>query len=222
VVIGLVAGLVLLIVVAVVLVLTLGGGDDDDTVTAGASSSSSSAPSTTSSAPSSPTSSAPVPPPSGGFTAAPSGGADVTGFVAQLPVDFDDCADAPLAGDGDVAAAACGAALTQPGPEAAAFYLYPDQSTLDQVFSSDVTEEGLAEFAVEDDCSTGTGYGEWTYSGGEVGGQVACQIAADGYVVVAWTDDQYLTEGVVRAPGTTQAEVSALYDWWTANSEYQG
>jgi hypothetical protein len=221
VVIGLVSGLVLLIVVAVVLALTLGGGDDD-TVTAGSSSSTSSAPSTTASSSPGPSPGTAAPAPSGGFTAAPSGGADVAGFVAQLPVDFDDCADAPLAGDGDVAAAACGAALTQPGPEAAAFHLYPDQDTLDSVFSSDVTEEGLAEFAVEDDCSTGTGYGEWTWSGGQRGGQVACQIATDGYVVVAWTDDQYLTEGVVRAPGTTQTEVSALYDWWTANSEYQG
>ncbi|WP_171058115.1 hypothetical protein [Modestobacter altitudinis] len=220
--IGLVSGLVLLIVVAVVLVVTLGGGDDDDTVAAGSSSSDSSAPATTASPSSSPSPGPATPSPSGGFTAAPSGGADVTGFVGQLPVDFDDCADAPLAGDGDVAAAACGSALTQPGPEAAAFYLYPDQVTLDSVFSADVTEEGLAEFAVEDDCSTGTGYGEWTYSGGEHGGQVACQIAGDGYVVVAWTDDEHLTEGVVRAPGTTQAEVSALYDWWTANSEYQG
>jgi hypothetical protein len=221
VVIGLVSGLVLLIVVAVVLALTLGGGYDD-TVTAGSSSSTAGAPSTTATRPPSPSPSTAAPAPSGGFTAAPSGGADVTGFVAQLPVGFDDCADAPLAGDGDVAAAACGAALTQPGPEAAAFYLYPDQGTLDAVFSSDVTDEGLPEFAAEDDCSTGTGYGAWTYSGGEQGGQVACQMADDGYVVVAWTDDQYLTEGVVRAPGTTQAEVSALYDWWTTNSGYQG
>jgi hypothetical protein len=51
---------------------------------------------------------------------------------------------------------------------------------------------------------------EWTCTGGEQGGQVA------------WTDDQHLTEGVVRAPGATQAERSALYDWWTADSEYQG
>jgi hypothetical protein len=216
-----VSGLVL-IIVAVVLALTLGGGDDDDTATAGSTSSTSSAPSTTATPSPGPSPGTAAPAPSGGFTAAPSGGADVTGFFAQLPVDFDDCVDAPLAGDGDVAAAACGAALTQPGPEAGAFYLYRDQGALDSAFSSDVTEGGLPEFAVEDDCSTGTGYGGWTYSGGEQGGQVACQIADDGYVVVAWTDDQYLTEGVVRAPGTTQAEVSALYDWWTANSEYQG
>jgi len=140
-----------------------------------------------------------------------------------LPADFTDCADGDLAGDGDVAAAACGAATSQPGPQEAMFYLYPDVSTLDTVFQTDVSQEGLTEFPADDttDCSTQTGFGEWQYTDGTRGGSVACQITSDGHVFVAWTDDEFLTEGVVRSTGTSQADVSALYDWWTQNSNYQ-
>jgi preprotein translocase subunit SecG len=204
-----VAVLVLVVVVAVVLVVAL-GGDDTSTASGGSSSSTSAAPSTSSSAS------------SGGFSSAPSGSADAAGFIGQLPADFTDCAGEQLAGDGDVAAASCGAALTQPGPAEAEFYRYPDATTLASTFQSHLTDEGLTEFVDGSTCSTGTGYGPWTYTDGTPGGQVGCQITGDGHVLVAWTDDEFLTEGVVQAPGTTQAEVSALYDWWTANSEYQG
>ncbi len=37
---------------------------------------------------------------------------------------------------------------------------------------------------------------------------------------ILWTDDEYLTEGIVRLPGSTQAEVATLYDWWLTNSNY--
>jgi len=90
------------------------------------------------------------------------------------------------------------------------------------VFASDVSDEGLTEFAGDADCSTGTGYGTWTYADGTPGGQVACQITDDGHIVVAWTDDEFLTEGAVRSPGSTQDEVGALYEWWTEHSDYQG
>ena len=211
-----VAALVLLVVVAVVLVVTLGGDDEDTTASDGTSPASSSAAPSASTSAESPSTSA-----SGGFSSAPSGGGDPADFVATQPTDFVDCAEDELAGDGDVAAASCGAARTQPGPQEAKFYLYPDVATLDTVFQTDVSDEGLTEFADTGDCTTGVGYGPWTYTDGTPGGQVACQITADGHVLLAWTDEEYLTEGVVRAPGTTQAEVSALYDWWTSNSDYQ-
>ena len=45
---------------------------------------------------------------------------------------------------------------------------------------------------------------------------------AHGTVRIAWTDDEFLTEGIVVAPGSTQDDVAALYDWWRQNSAYQG
>ena len=215
-----IAAVVLLVVVAVVLAVTLGGNDDGGATASDRSSSSSSAtPSTSASSSSSATSS-----PSGGLSPAPTGGADAAAFVSQLPADFTDCAEDELAGDGDVAAAACGVATSQPGPQEAKFYRYPDVGTLDAVFQNDVSEEGLTEFPADEstDCSTQAGWGEWQYTDGTQGGSVACQITTDGHVLVAWTDEEFLTEGVVRAPGTSQAEVSALYDWWTQHSDYQG
>ena len=214
VVLGLIAALVVLIVAGVALMVGLGDGNEDPATTAGGDPGS-----TTSSAPfpSSPSSSA-----GGGFSSAPTGEVDPADFVALLPADFTDCTETEPAGDGDLASAVCGASATQPGPAEARFYLYPDVATLDSVFQSDVSDEGLAEFGSTDDCTTGTGYGEWTYSDGTPGGQVACHITDDGHVLLAWTDDEYLTEGAVRAPGSTQDDVSALYEWWTENSDYQG
>jgi hypothetical protein len=197
-----VAALALIVVIAVVLVISL-GGDDTSTTASGSSESSSSSS-------------------SGGFSSSPSGSADTAGFIAQLPVDFTDCTETRPEGDGDLAAASCGAAQNQPGPAEAKFFLYPDPATLASVFQADVTDGALAEFVDGTTCSTGIGYGPWRYADGTPGGQVACQLTDDGHVLVAWTDEEFLTEGVVRAPGSTQAEVSALYDWWTANSEYQG
>jgi hypothetical protein len=207
-----VAVLVLVVVVAVVLVIALGGNDNGTSTANGGSSASSPDSSVSSSYGSSS---------SGGFSSSPTGGtADPAAFLAQLPLDFTDCAVDQPAGDGDLAAAACGSAQSQPGPSQAEFYLYPDVATLDTVFQSQVTSEGLTEWTGDADCSTSTGFGEWT-TNGVTGGQVACAITAEGYVVIAWTDDEFRTEGVVRAPGTTQAEIASLYDWWTANSFYQ-
>jgi hypothetical protein len=185
------AGLVTVIAVAVLLVVVLGGGDDQPAVREAGGGSSSGAPSS----------------------------ADTDAFLARLPADLTDCAEVPLAGDGDLLAAECGAAATQPGPSGARFYLYPDRETLDGVFSSDVASTGLTEFGDGQDCSTDMGYGSW--GSGAAGGLVACTVV-DGTVNIAWTDDEFLTEGVVSAPGTTQADVATLYAWWTENSFYEG
>jgi hypothetical protein len=66
------------------------------------------------------------------------------------------------------------------------------------------------------------GSGEWTYPDGSVGGKVVCAVTKDGNALIAWTDDAFLTEGVVRSPGSTQEDVAALYSWWSNNSDYQG
>ncbi|MEU2347520.1 hypothetical protein [Modestobacter sp. NPDC049651] len=150
-------------------------------------------------------------------------------FLDSLPADFDDCAAMELAGDGDVAAAGCGASATRPGPWGADFYRYEDGDTLDDVFIADVATpvedggiflDGLAPFDGPVDCATGSGWGEWTEDG--AGGMVACGLSDQGDVAVMWTDDVHLTEGVVYASGTTQSDVAALFAWWDQHSSFEG
>jgi hypothetical protein len=157
--------------------------------------------------------SAPPPPPAGVV--------DADEFLATLPRDFTDCVEADLAGDGDLLSAECGEARTQPGPTGARFYLYPDVATLDEVFAKDVEGSGLTEFPDGQDCSSGTGFGAWEVDG-VTRGKVACTIVEDDTVSIAWTDDEFRTEGIVSVPGTTQADVTELYSWWVDNSYYQG
>jgi hypothetical protein len=140
-------------------------------------------------------------------------------LLRSLPADFSDCADSEPVGDGDIAAATCGATTTQPGPQAASFYLYEDQGTLDSVFAADIAEEGIGPMSEGGDCTTAQGVIDWQVNGA-TGGQVACAIL-DGEVVLGWTDNDHLIEGVVRAPGSTQADLAALTEWWRNNSDYQ-
>jgi hypothetical protein len=142
-------------------------------------------------------------------------------FLAALPADFTDCEEADLAGDGDLVSAECGEAATQPGPTGARFHLYPDVATLDEVFADDVEGSGLTQFADDEDCLSDTGFGAWGTEG-TTRGLVACTILDDDTVSIAWTDDEYVTEGIVSAPGTTQADVAELYTWWVDNSYFQG
>ncbi|WP_249523554.1 hypothetical protein, partial [Modestobacter marinus] len=216
---AIVAALLLLVVVAVVLTLTLTGDDEGPVPTAaGTGSPGSSAASSSASAPSSPASSASTSTPASSAPPAPA----PDELLAHLPSDFTDCQERALYGDGDLTAAECGPALTQPGPAGAVYHRYPDVPTLDAVFASDVADLGLSEWSGDEDCSTTTGYGEWTYPSGVTGGLVACALLPDGDAVIVWTDDEYLVEGAVHAPGTTQDEVAALYEWWTLNSDFTG
>lgn len=205
----LVAGIVALVLVtALVTALALGLARGDSEATA-------SRPTAVS------TPAAPSPAPRTSPSVPPGGSADVDEFLATLPVDFVDCQEADLIGDGDLLSAECGPSATQPGPAGARFYLYPDVATLDEVFAGDVERSGLTEFPDDQDCSTGTGVGAWGIEG-VPRGLVACTILDDDTVSIAWTDDEFLTEGFVAAPGTTQADVAELYTWWVANSDYQG
>ncbi|MGY2081588.1 hypothetical protein [Modestobacter sp. SYSU DS0657] len=197
----------LVVVVAVGLTLWLGGDEPSATAAAGRATDSSTS------------ASRPAPSPSAGasgFTAAPPS-VGVEEFLASLPVDFTECSEAEPIGDGDVVAADCGAASTQPGPTDATFLRYPDVDTLDDVFVADVTSLGLEEWGVATDC-TEDGYGEWV-RGEDVGGLLACGLT-DGTAFLYWTDDEFLTEGVVSAPGETQDDVVALYEWWVENSDF--
>ncbi|MGY1735115.1 hypothetical protein [Geodermatophilus sp. SYSU D00684] len=208
------AGLIVLVVAAVALFFVL--RDDDPAPAAGATTTATgSSEAGTSSRPSSsaPSSSTSAPPTTGG--AGPGGD-----LLAILPVDFPDCAEAALAGDGDVAHASCGPSTTQPGPQQAEFFQYPDKATMDSVFTNDASGQGLAQLPEGQDCTATTGIGSW--GGGSNSGLVACAIdTGNNAVVITWTDDAALVEGIVGAPGATQADLAALYTWWQANSDYR-
>jgi hypothetical protein len=215
-VIALVAGLVILVGIAAALVFAF-TRDDGKTVSAdltaspSAGSSSSSAPSSSPS-PSESTSSAPS-------SQSDNGGDRTDELLALVPVDFTDCAETDLAGDGDVAAVTCGSSSTQPGPETASFYLYEDSQTLDQVFVQDVEAEGIEPLPDGEDCDTAQGVTTWDVDGVE-GGNLACTIGTEG-VLIAWTDREFGIEAVVTAPGSTQEELAVLAGWWRANSDFQ-
>jgi hypothetical protein len=139
-------------------------------------------------------------------------------FLSTLPPDLTGCVESGLAGDGDVAAATCGPSSTQPGPQMAVFHRYPDRASLDAVFASDVRTAGLQPLQPPQDCSSSPGEFHWS-SGGLEGGDVACVIGG-GQIEIAWTDYAFLNEGVIAAPGTTQPQLTALYQWWSLN--YRG
>ena len=64
---------------------------------------------------------------------------------------------------------------------------------------------------------SGQGSGEWSSNSST--GRFACALI-DGRTWLYWTDRVALTEGILVGPGSTQADLGALYDWWTTNSDY--
>src|SRR3712207_9207862 len=62
---------------------------------------------------------------------------------------------------------------SQPGPNLSSFYLYEDSSTLESVFSADVTDRGLDRFTGDQGCPADQGYNDYTGSDGSHAGQVA-------------------------------------------------
>jgi hypothetical protein len=204
----------LLAVVGVLLWLTL--GNDEEPVASDSTTTSESATSSSSSSSSAPTTSeSPTPSPSPTET-----GGDADYLLSVVPPDFTDCEESALAGDGDIAAATCGASATQPGPQEAEFYLYEDTATLDQVFADDVAGAGLEPMAEGEDCTTSQGVTTWDV-GGVQGGEVACAISDNG-LIIAWTDWEFGIEGIVYASGSSQEELAELANWWISNSDYQG
>ncbi|MGY1794211.1 hypothetical protein ACI796_09530 [Geodermatophilus sp. SYSU D00525] len=88
------------------------------------------------------------------------------------------------------------------------------------MFTNDASGQGLSQLPEGQDCSATTGIGSW--GGGTNSGLVACAIDTENNaVVITWTDDAALVEGIVGAPGGTQADLAALYAWWQANSDYR-
>ncbi|QNG38104.1 serine/threonine protein kinase [Geodermatophilaceae bacterium NBWT11] len=135
---------------------------------------------------------------------------------AILPADFDAdaCESRALPADGAIAALDCGGSVSGSGPEQSAFYLYPDEDTLTDVFASDAGSQGLVELTSGSDCpdEAGTlGYRDWT-AGGELAGQVGCAVIQD-QAVVLWTQLDARAEGFVQVSGD-QEDIATLWAWW--------
>ncbi len=85
------------------------------------------------------------------------------------------------------------------------------------MFRRDIEARGITAFPGEPDCATSQGFADWSGNGSS--GQLACALI-NGVPWLYWTDDVALTEGIVVGAGSTQADLGALYDWWTRNSDY--
>lgn len=146
------------------------------------------------------------------------------GLLSIPPADFDPgaCSSQPPAGDGDLAALACGQAFTQPGPSGSLFHLYPAGS-VDGVFLDDVTALGMAEHAEGQACPDFLGYSHYTNSG-QLRGRVACWIGQDNASYLLWTEDDYDAEALVAIPNGGGQGIYVLWDWWvdSANSAFGG
>ena len=145
-------------------------------------------------------------------------------LLAIIPGGFDRdlCRTQNAAGDGDLAALDCGAAVDPNGPTDSAFYLYPDADTLDGVFLDDVERVGLSQLSGEN-CPEAQGHQVYTDANGDQAGRIACYVReADNASVLLWTQDEFAAEGfVVLANGGVEGLVT-LIDWWRvpANSDF--
>jgi hypothetical protein len=139
-------------------------------------------------------------------------------LLAILPGDVDpaSCSPMALAADGDVAAMTCGPALTQPGPLATQFNLYPDAATVDEAFFGDVGQLSVTQLAQDQGqtCPDFLGYGDYN-NGTEVRGRVACWVGQDNAAYLMWTENEYAAEALVSIPGGGGDGVRTLWAWWT-------
>ncbi|MEX5718971.1 serine/threonine-protein kinase [Geodermatophilus maliterrae] len=136
-------------------------------------------------------------------------------LLGILPADFDTttCETTDPGGDGDLAAVACGAALTQPGPQAAAFYLYEDGDAVDQVFLDDVAGQRLDELT-DTDCPDAHGHRQYAGPGEQTAGRVACWVDDDGDANLIWTQNDVAAEALVVIPGGGESGLADLWAWW--------
>jgi serine/threonine-protein kinase len=146
-------------------------------------------------------------------------------LLAIIPLGFnrDNCRTQEAAGDGDIAALDCGAAVAAPeGPTDSAFYLYPDAETLDGVFLDDAERQGLTELPAGTNCPDAQGFQNYTSNGAQAG-RIACYIDEETNAsVLLWTQDEYSAEGFVVIADGGQEGLQTLVDWWRvpANSDF--
>jgi serine/threonine-protein kinase len=214
-----VGALVVVGVVVLVIVLAGGkGGGDNPPVTSSAASTSTSTPTETTPTETTPTETTPT-------ETSPSASGDEDTLRSEIPAGFDaaSCTTLAPAGDGDLAALDCGAATAQPGPDFSRFYLYPDSSTVEQVFLTDVQGVSLSELTSDQSCPTNQGYYFYTGTNGDQAGRVACYVSDENDAVLVWTQDDAKAEAVVRLTGGGTDGLTTLWNWWRegSNSDFQ-
>jgi serine/threonine protein kinase len=206
---GIAALLVAIIVVVIVLVSNSGGGGGGNEPSAGPTTE----PPTTTQPTTQPPTTEPAPQPEDQLLAIIPGGWN-----------RDNCRTQEAAGDGDIAALDCGAAIASPdGPTDSAFYLYPDASTLDGVFLDDTEGVGLSELPSEVHCPDQQGFEGYNGSDGNPAGRIACYVRSeDNASVLLWTQDDYSAEAFVILDNGGEAGLQTLIDWWRdpSNSDF--
>ncbi|MGY1746463.1 serine/threonine-protein kinase [Blastococcus sp. SYSU D00695] len=204
-------GVAVLVVLAVVLVIALSGGDDKG---GGGTAGGTTPPPVTTTPPST----TPITTTPGGAN----GNDDEDTLRSIIPGGFvsDDCTTGEETTDGALAVLVCGASSSQPGPSGSVFYLYEDESTLDDVFLADVQRNGIPPLAEGASCPSTQGYGYYTINQ-QRAGRLACYVK-DGDALLIWTQDDAGAEGLVAIEGGGEAGLTTLYDWWRsqANSDF--
>jgi serine/threonine-protein kinase len=198
------ATLVVVVLMVVVGVLASRGGEDPVTPQASGTSEAVTSPSSTTPAPTTVEETDPA--------------ADL---MALLPGGFaaDACKVAEPAGDGDLAALTCDAATTQPGPDKASFYLYPDASSLREVFLSDVQGQALTEYPLAGPrCPDAQGYGSYDVDDA-VAGQIACYVTDENTAILLWTQEDVGAEGFLLIHDGGPEALVTLYEWWQDPAE---
>jgi serine/threonine-protein kinase len=204
---GIAALLVAIIVVVIVLISNSGDGGDGGGPTAG------------------PTTQPPTTEPTTTTTTTTEAPPDSEAqLLAIIPGGWnrDNCRHQAAAGDGDIAALDCGAAISADGPTDSAFYLYPDSATLDGVFLDDAERVGLTELPSEVHCPDQQGFEGYT-SNGEQAGRLACYVREeDNASVLLWTQDNDAAEAFVVLDNGGEAGLQTLIDWWRdpSNSDF--
>jgi serine/threonine protein kinase len=202
------AALVVAILVVVIVVVTSGdGGGGGGGTTAG--------PTTTTAGPTTTTSSQPT-------TEAPPDPEEQLRSIVPAGFNPNNCRTQDAAGDGDIAALDCGAAIAADGPTDSVFYLYPDADTLDGVFLDDAERQQLSELPSGSNCPDAEGFQYYTDVNGNQAGRIACYVDDNNNSIVLWTQDEFSAEGfVVISDGGTEG-LQALIDWWRVptNSDF--
>ena len=133
----------------------------------------------------------------------------------RIPADFDadSCTEEELPGDGAEAFLECGSGLSTGGPEASGFYAYPDESTLADVFSTDVAGQGVTQVDGLDALPATEGWSYYGDGNGNRAGAVAAFLLEDGTGVVLWTQYDALAEGAVYVTDGAN-DLDDLWTWW--------
>jgi hypothetical protein len=167
----------------------------------------------------------PTPTPTTEPTATPEPSATPDAALAQLmrhvPADLAPTCQQLPPDPGAIASVTC---TTEDGQIKAGYALFPDQASMDALYSQVLSSTGLQSDS-GDTCSTASGWpheGGYTI-GGEPVGRLFCTQSQDNHPVIVWTENQLL---VLTAASHLGDDMDSLYQFWlndagpTTNARY--